>query len=366
MQQLKTWFAKRNQHRAERLETLANEIAHELWRERTGGDEPQMSPEEAERLAALQDRQTGEKIAVSPLRRLMWGGRQQLKIFIQSKNPIAQFTRFFVWEIPKWNITALKLFLQSDIVKILAVPVVAAIITTTTTINERREREQVETFDEYLNQIDTLTFEQGLLTDEPSPGAVVLARGRTIATLRKLDLQRRKELIAFIQASGLHKGEEAVISFEGANLKKLDLQGADLRGFNFKRANLSEINLAGAKLRDANLQESSLLKANLKGADLQRANLENVDFSLANLKSTNLSNTNLQRTLFVFTNLKKADFWGVDLKGAYLSNVNLKRASLWNANLQGADLQEVNLKGVQYCNTIMPNGEVKNDDCKKE
>lgn len=303
MQRFKSWLSTRSQHQEERLDNLVNAIAHELWLERTGGTQENISPEEAERLAALQDRQTAEKIAANPIRKIVWSGGKQLKAFTQSEDPILKFVRFFVWEIPKWNITALKLFLQSDIVKLLAVPVVAAILTTTTTISERREREQVETFDEYLNQIDKLMLEHGLLSDKPDPGAVVLARGRTVATLRKLDLKRRRELIAFIQASGLHRGEEAVISFEGANLRKLDFQDTDLSDFNFKAADLSGANFEGAILWRVNMAGASLFEAKLQNTDLWEANLEGAELQRASLEKANLNGTNLEEAWFCDTTM---------------------------------------------------------------
>ena len=302
-----------------------------------------------------------EKIAANPIRRIVWWGEEQLDTFHQSQAPTVKFIRFFVWEIPKWNITSLKLFVQSDIVKILAVPIVAAIITTATTINERREREQVETLDEYLNQIDTLTFEHGLLTEEPSPGAVVLARGRTIAALRKLNSKRQEELIAFIRASGFHKGEddiisgEDVISFEKANLQKLNLKGVELHGFNFKEANLR-----GANLEEADFGNANLERVNLEDANLVRANLKNANLEGASLRKTNLVGADLR-----FSNLAYTDLQGANLKRADLKNANLKGANLYFVNLTGVNLEVINLDEVYICNTTMPDGEVRNDNCPK-
>ncbi|MGB0560349.1 MAG: pentapeptide repeat-containing protein [Spirulinaceae cyanobacterium] len=345
---MKTAISKRIQSFKEEYKKLPEKIAHRLWQTRTGGNKPQVSPEEAERLAALQDWQTGERIAANPIRLVIWWGGEQLKALNRSKAPTIKFIRFFVWEIPKWNITALKLFLQSDIVKILAVPVVAAIITTATTINERREREQVETFDEYLNQIDTLTFEHGLLTEEPSPGAVVLARGRTVATLRKLDLKRRQELIAFIQASGLHKGEDAVISFEGANLQGIDLREADLRGFTFEAVDLSEADLSAANLSWSNLTKANLNTANLsegylEASELSRADLKEADLSGASLRRASLSDANLSEANLSSANLSEANLSGADLRLANLSDANLSEANLSGADLRSANLSRANL-----------------------
>lgn len=377
MQKLEIWLSQRQQHRQAKREQLANEIAHRLKVERTGETEPKLSPEEAEQLAAFQEQQTAAKIAANPLRRIAWSSKRQATALLQSKNPIILLPRFFVWEIPKWTIASVQVLLQSNTVKLLAVPVFGAIITTATTINEREEKEQIKTFDEYISQIDKLTFEHGLLSEEPSPGAIVLARGRTLATLYKLDAKRRKNLVAFIYTSGLHKGKEEkapILSFEFANLEKLDFRQADFRDFHFRHAyfwksKLQQTTFQNADLRETRLMETDLRESDLGGADLREAVLRKADLRKAWLQDTDLKKANLKDAKLKRANLEGADLRATNLEGASFTGANLKDANLTDALIETNDeflnifLSNSGLETAYLCNTTMPDGEIRNDNC---
>ena len=59
---------------------------------------------------------------------------------------------------------------------------------------------------------------------------------------------------------------------------------------------------------------------------------------------------------------------GADFKGADLNNVNLKgavlsEADLTDANLSWANLREADVEAAIPCNTLMPDGGTRNDDC---
>jgi uncharacterized protein YjbI with pentapeptide repeats len=63
-------------------------------------------------------------------------------------------------------------------------------------------------------------------------------------------------------------------NFEGGNLNRLELEGADLEGANLSKAKLYLTNLAGA-----NLKNSRLCNAGLGGADLANADLRGADLT---------------------------------------------------------------------------------------
>ena len=77
---------------------------------------------------------------------------------------------------------------------------------------------------------------------------------------------------------------------------------------NLRMADLKWVNLEGADLRGVNLEEADLRWANLEGADLEGADLRGV-----NLEGVNLEGVNLE---------------GADLRGANLEGVNLEGANL--------------------------------------
>lgn len=130
----------------------------------------------------------------------------------------------------------------------------------------------------------------------------------------------------------------------------LDLSGADLREVNLKGANLSEVdlretNLSSAILEDADLRWAELLWANLSGArlsfaDLRWANLTGVDLrganlTLADLRTANLSGTNLRGANLNLTNLAEAQLEqsamvGTTLTGAILTGCSVYGLSAWD------------------------------------
>jgi hypothetical protein len=116
-------------------------------------------------------------------------------------------------------------------------------------------------------------------------------------------------------------GATAISIEVGANLQKSDLRSTDLSGVYLSEANLSDVNLQYADLSDIDLSEANLSNANLQYADLNRS---------------------------------------------ILFQANLENADLDYANLTDADLEQANLSNAQtrmtiFCNTIMPDGTIRDD-----
>ncbi len=112
-------------------------------------------------------------------------------------------------------------------------------------------------------------------------------------------------------------------------------------------------NLKGVDLRKLNLQAADLRRADLRGVDLQKVNLAGAKLKGALLRGANLRQANLQGAGLAWAVLRGANLEGADLGGANLSRADLTNASMQNANLRGAIL----------CQTIMPSGVVNKPDC---
>ena len=130
-----------------------------------------------------------------------------------------------------------------------------------------------------------------------------------------------------------------------ADLERVDLWKADLKGAFGERANLSE-----AILGEADLEKADLREADLSGAFLERANLSGAVLRVANLKGGFLLSSKLSDTVLVGANLEGAslglaNLQRADLQKAYLEGANLEGAVLENANLEGVRLGEAKLKG---------------------
>ena len=98
-----------------------------------------------------------------------------------------------------------------------------------------------------------------------------------------------------------------------------------------ERADLRKLQLGGANLAGANLRESNLQGANLQGVDLRDADLRGANLNGANLYLSKLNGANLRAVT-----LRQANLQWADLREAILVN-----ASLCGANLRDADLTHI-------------------------
>src|SRR6185295_4666901 len=115
-----------------------------------------------------------------------------------------------------------------------------------------------------------------------------------------------------------------------ADLRRIDLTGAQLTNASFIQSKLQ-----GATLRDAQLQGASLRFAQLQGASLFAAQLRDASLFAAQLQGASLNRAQLQG----------ASLFAAALQGASLDEAQLQGASLDRARLQGASLDGAQLQG---------------------
>jgi len=313
------------------------------------------------------DWETAEKIATQPLRKLLFFSSQPL---IKLKKAIWDVSQCFIFALPQYEWT-----------KLVAAPLILAIAGSIISSQIQQESNQISALNKYLDQLEKLTFEQKLLSDSPNDGAIVIARGRTVAALQEFDIKRKRQLIAFLKASGMLEAHDIssspVISFEGANLIGIDFQNTNLSGLYLQQAELMKANLVGADLREVNLTQADLSQANLKEIDLRAAQLHKTRFVKANLQDADLREAFIYQTNFngakllgaFLTNthlkqvdLRKADLTGADLSGADIVDVHFGGATLSGANLENTRFQDVveltekQLAQALLCHTILPEG----------
>jgi len=311
---------------------------------------------------AQTDWEIAKKIGSDPLKKLLFVGNQLL---IKLRKLASKSFKSVTWDVPRWFLYSLP---QLEWMKLIAVPLVLAAAGSIISSQIQREANQISALNKYFDQLERLTFEQKLLGENPNSGAIVIAQGRTLSSLRELDIERRKQLLSFLQASGLLRHsptQEPIISLESAIFAGIDLSRTDLRSVNLSRSNLKKANLqeanlyraslSRATLDEANLQRADLFHADLSGATLNGANLQESFLSSADLSYTKLNGANLQGADLGSNASQREDIFGAylegaelkeaDLKGARLYYVNLSRANLSGANLEGANLGGANLSG---------------------
>jgi uncharacterized protein YjbI with pentapeptide repeats len=236
------------------------------------------------------------------------------------------------------------------------------------------QRAQNAALQAYLDQMNHLMLEEGLLASEKGDPVFTLAKARTTTAITQFSGERNQAVTRFLSESGLLR--------EPALLAKTDLPGAKLHKAVLQDANLADTNLRGANLTDAVLvgadfstvekvgEGTQTITADLTKADLSRATLLGANLSQCLLKEATLTDATLQSTDLRGANLQGADLNHAALQGAdlgpatvsgyppgllpktptNLTDADLSHAALQDANLSSAVLQNANLTNADLTN----------------
>ena len=128
------------------------------------------------------------------------------------------------------------------------------------------------------------------------------------------------------------------------NLKGANLENADLRGANLENADLKGAKLQGAKLRLAYCNKANLEGAYLEGANLGGAYLKGAKLYGAYFYDAILDKEEIRRGAELINESNWKEYYP-NLKGANLKGANLKNVNLQEADLRGADLENADLEG---------------------
>lgn len=109
-----------------------------------------------------------------------------------------------------------------------------------------------------------------------------------------------------------------------------------------------QIAWAGAPMADVDLSYAVMTGSYLAGLRAHGGQLQVANFSGSDLTGADLSDANLS---------------GTDLTGTVLTGADLRGANLRGARLEGAIVDGLKLDGALICQTGMPDGSTRNDDC---
>lgn len=147
-------------------------------------------------------------------------------------------------------------------------------------------------------------------------------------------------------------------------------QAQPLNIFECQNCDLRGTDMGVREYLGRNLQNSQLAGADFRGADLSNVVFLGSDFAGADLRGTTLTNTFFTGD----TNLQFADFRGAMMVGTFFTGASLRNADLRGATLIDGSLEETDLTGAKiegltllntfFCDTIMPDGTMRNDDCR--
>jgi uncharacterized protein YjbI with pentapeptide repeats len=224
-----------------------------------------------------------------------------------------------------------------DLIAKLAVPLILGIATLLLGIQQTNLAQQQHAADQnraldqqrqatlvtYLDNMNNLLLNKGLLASTPNNEVSIIARTETLSAIRQLDATRNSFLVQFLQDSNLIGADfttrkyHNIVSFVSANLSSTDLSGADLYGADIRNAQLDSTNLSGAILIYEDGEAAVFVNADLHNASLESASLSGTAFDDADLSGAHLDNADLSH----------AEFNGADLSGASLESTNLSGAT---------------------------------------
>jgi uncharacterized protein YjbI with pentapeptide repeats len=147
-----------------------------------------------------------------------------------------------------------------------------------------------------------LMLHEKLLTSKRGDPVRSVARTVTLATLRRLDGERKGQIVRFLnEATLLRPSEQNCVSMDRlgrvcratVDLSDADLSRANLPGAIINTADLLGADLRGANLRDAYLAYSDFAVADLRGANLAGADLGDAEFAGADLRGANFEDASL-------------------------------------------------------------------------
>jgi arabinogalactan oligomer / maltooligosaccharide transport system substrate-binding protein len=281
----------------------------------------------------------------------------------------------FKW--PKWTgFSSKTLWDWLNLMAALAIPIVVLSATLNFNIQQDKanqdnrqndlkiadDQQQEATLKAYLDDMTTLLLDkklgsQAAADKATSAEAAVVARERTLTTLRRLHADRNRIVLQFLRDAHLIGPQDAVINLSNANLSNDDLSGGDLSHTDLSHTDLSRATLNGTDLNGATLNGATLDGTDLNGAHLNGATLYDSHLNGAHLNGATLYDSHLNGATLYDSHLNGATLYDshlngatlidTDLSGASLYGAFLYGASLYGAILNGADLSGVHLSGVR-------------------
>jgi uncharacterized protein YjbI with pentapeptide repeats len=214
------------------------------------------------------------------------------------------------------------------------------------------DKAQQETLVKYLEQMSEAIKTDNLLTTKPDKNTFLVAQIRTITALQSLNSDRQLAVFFFLRAANLLNRNDLDHSELKRKKPRATSQHQSSHGL-LHNAQMPNINLRHANLTDADLSGANFGGANFSGAILMGSDLKGANFINADLRGTYLINADLRGASLTLSNLS----------GSFLIDADLRDTDLRFANFKGADLRGVDLRGAKFCQTMLSDGKLSNQNC---
>ena len=138
-----------------------------------------------------------------------------------------------------------------------------------------------------------------------------------------------------LRRTNLQSADLSDLVLSGANLQGARMEGANLRRARIERANLSRARIEGAYLHSVRMEGAVLWSARMEGANLISARMEGAALNDARMEGAALNGAQMEGT----------DLNGAQMEWANLNSARMEGAKLWAVWLEGADLRGARLEG---------------------
>lgn len=210
-----------------------------------------------------------------------------------------------------------------------------------------QDEQQHEIMSSYLEEMTKLLVEQNLKESSSGTEVRTLARSITLNAARRLNPERKGQLLKFLYEAGLintcFTNPVPTFSSESCDADSiLDLDSVSLVKTQFNPKDppvLTGIDLTGTDLSNAFLKELGLVQAVMPGATLEHAKLSGSFLNGAEMEGAKMEGADLARASLFQAQLDGADLRNVNFQGAILKEADLRCAWLQGADL-GPNLQE--------------------------
>lgn len=195
-------------------------------------------------------------------------------------------------------------------------------------------------------QMRASLIEAGIDPDNP-PEPSEEDKRKEAEILKELGIEEEIEEVPLTREIFIERANKKE-SFEGEDLRGIDLSELDLQGLNFQNSILSEVSLKNSNLSGANLTEANLAEADLSDAKLNNVIMKETDLKGAILIKADLTGAVIEDAIFEKAKLNNALLNEVKGKDALFSEVNISEANFIRGDFTGCDFSNCNMDKADF------------------
>ena len=208
--------------------------------------------------------------------------------------------------------------------------------------NQAEDVQRENAFSSYIDDISRFRQENigDLLTNNEK---LLYIRTKTLVTLRKVDKERKKQILWFLYDSSLLSTYENWI-LTGADFHRIEMESKECQ---FIDTYFWGVSFAETKFKRCIFRNNTFREANFEQADLTRSVFRVSSFMNSQLDHANFQDTTIYQISFHSSSLSYVDFRGARFDSVRFNNVNLTGAIFSNRQ----QLDQLDIR-----NSLLPDG----------